>query len=1014
MNHHSAVKCTVMLRRRRRATLLGVLLAPSLCLAREAAAAPSCPIEVQAIESAKPNKVYLFFPAAQDNGFPESMCTVGTATCFAGAPANVTPVPAFDITQFSDYTGTAADLESAISDVVTDDYCEFNVQVFTTTTVAPATFPNRVTVAVGSDSNAATGLYGIAQEVDTADAIPADYARTWGGTYQGLDGTGGDGLLAGANSTVQRWAFALGGTAAHEAGHTYGLQHSDGAVVKPGEPDVTTHIMPAGGLVPHSARCGFRRHFGDTEYGILAANVGLSVESLHNWDYTNPNGVAAASLQVEVLSTSPQLTISWFYNGNLSPWTNPTVSAPTGTRVFKGTNYNVYDLTFSTGQAWANGSSGQVPPGVMFHVGAAFSEADFSVPNSVIVSSVTLLDSTSTPLTLHPRMVGYDAGNLDAATGALNLGFFGVDDVGAPLVISNILIQELPRVLSLQNMVSNGPLLTFDGVPVLPWSTKTGSLGSPVGADTQLLNVANMSQGRHIFAQSNGQCTGGGEGSSGVIRDSTFDPDPINDCANAGTSLDLFPSTTMLISATVTDPNATHWDPAQQKLVVGPLDSRVFFQVAGRHPDLNRNGVDDTIDIVNGTSVDTNPHDGVPDEVQACLTQLNTLNACELQEQNLTVSLHDIVRQQTQITQCSAAGGDFACCPVPVRACALGTRSLDLRDRASVSGNVGSNNLTVGASTNVGGSANVFGNSFLRSFAKIVGPLDISGQLTEQAGAQVGGPIHRPGAAAQSVLPTNPVTPGTQNVTVNNGATQTIPPGSYGDLILRARSNVTLSAGTYNLRSLTVEGQTSVKLDTVAGDVLVNVLGNVTIFSGAGFTTGDPSKVLLYSTGNITVEANTTFPGTLIAPFGQLDVSNFVSISGCVGGRDVIVDTNSKITGHGIVTGGRQACDEQLTVLATQLTQVQAQLTAQTTQCQQDLVAFSNCTKVPTASSLNLFDYKAGRQGGPLGPGPVDTNGEGCGVAGVGRKLEGGAFALWLLSAMVVWVRRRTSGARRA
>jgi hypothetical protein len=37
--------------------------------------------------------------------------------------------------------------------------------------------------------------------------------------------------------------------------------------------------------------------------------------------------------------------------------------------------------------------------------------------------------------------------------------------------------------------------------------------------------------------------------------------------------------------------------------------------VAGRHPDLNRNEVDDTIDILDGRSNDRN-QDGVPDEVQ--------------------------------------------------------------------------------------------------------------------------------------------------------------------------------------------------------------------------------------------------------------------------------------------------------------------------------------------------------------------------------------------------------------
>ncbi|HEY8022230.1 MAG TPA: hypothetical protein VIH93_14085, partial [Thermoanaerobaculia bacterium] len=45
------------------------------------------------------------------------------------------------------------------------------------------------------------------------------------------------------------------------------------------------------------------------------------------------------------------------------------------------------------------------------------------------------------------------------------------------------------------------------------------------------------------------------------------------------------------------------------------VESKLFYQVAGRHPDLNHNGIDDAIDIYRGTSKDAN-HDGVPDEVQ--------------------------------------------------------------------------------------------------------------------------------------------------------------------------------------------------------------------------------------------------------------------------------------------------------------------------------------------------------------------------------------------------------------
>jgi hypothetical protein len=69
-------------------------------------------------------------------------------------------------------------------------------------------------------------LFGVAQEVDIGDRVAVDYAHVFGGSYPSLAG-GAGGALNGANSTLQRWAFSIGGTAAHEAGHTYGLQHND-------------------------------------------------------------------------------------------------------------------------------------------------------------------------------------------------------------------------------------------------------------------------------------------------------------------------------------------------------------------------------------------------------------------------------------------------------------------------------------------------------------------------------------------------------------------------------------------------------------------------------------------------------------------------------------------------------------------------------------------------------------------------------------------------------------------
>ena len=648
-------RLSVMLERRSAKYALGAIaLSTGLALTMNVWAAASCPIELGAIEDAKPNKLYLYFPTADDAAFPATTCTLGTASCFPSSPGLVRPLRAFDLSNLSSYTGTVGDLRDMIRDVVIDDYCELNVKVIETTSVPPTTFGRRVTIGIGTDSASLSGgnLFGEAQEVDIGDALGVDFARVWGGSYQ-VEAGGSGGALNGVNSTLQRWAFSIGGSTAHEAGHTYGLTHANGQTVLAGEDPLNTHIMPAGSTLTDEDRAGARRHFDDTSFGILAANVGLSVETIHNWDFVNPNGVDAHQIQFELLTSAPTLTLSWSYGGNLTPWASPSVSGPVGTTSFRGTTYNRFRVTWATGQAWANGPAGIVPAGIGFHVGAAFSGVDFTVPDPVIVAKVTLLDGGGTALTLQPRMAGYDAGALDVADGAYRVNFFTIDNPARPLILSNLQVSELPRVASIDSMVRGATLASWQGLPIRPWkepivlcekqsTTRDGRCARELGEESHPVTVSALKQGRHIAQIYDGKCPPVTPPSG--TQDATVSPD-VNECPTAGISLDLFPSTTIYLTATIVDPAAKHWDPGKGEFVVGPLESHVYYQIAGRHPDFNRNGIDDFIDIKKGPSKDANG-DGVPDEVQRHAKEWHALEACELHEHNLQLELYDVERQE--------------------------------------------------------------------------------------------------------------------------------------------------------------------------------------------------------------------------------------------------------------------------------------------------------------------------------------------------------------------------------
>jgi hypothetical protein len=472
-----------------------------------------------------------------------------------------------------------------------------------TTTAPPTTFARRNTVAIGTDSNP-TG-FGIAENVDTGDADAVDSARVWAGSYQDFAGAAG-GELNGAGATLQRWAAGIGGTAAHEAGHNYGLSHTHDSTSAPGEDATTQHVMPAGPTLTMEQRVGYRRHFSDKTFSLLAGNVGLSIQTMHNWDLTNPNAQTARRFRMEFLSPNPTVTLSWAYTGSMSPWSTPTVSGPLGTATFKGQTYNRFRIEWSTGQSWSGGSSGQVPGGAAFHVGATFSGVDFDDPDAIVITKSQLLDGTGTPLALQPRLVGYDAGTLDSADGSLDLAFA---NLGGParLRLEDVVVQELPRVMSIDAMMRNTEPFDWTGDPFRPWAESTRTVlrkGVELGRKEPLsLTVASLGNRRHILEKAGEDCDRG---------DMLKGPDAP---CRPGINVDLFPSTTLYVRATVVDPKGRSWDPEKQAYRNGPVRTRIYLQIAGRHPDLNRNESDDAIDIATGTSRDEN-RDGVPDEAQ--------------------------------------------------------------------------------------------------------------------------------------------------------------------------------------------------------------------------------------------------------------------------------------------------------------------------------------------------------------------------------------------------------------
>jgi hypothetical protein len=541
-------------------------------------AAPACPLSYGATDSAKSFKLYIYMPTADDPSYPDTY-----------PPAN--PVIRFDATWLDPTFDTAA-LRDRIRDVVADDYCEFNIQVLATTT-SPELLANkpkrRHVIAIGTDAG------------DDWGAAPTTYAdqaygRVWAGRYVGCEGAGCamTGALEGANSTLDHWANAVGGTAAHEGGHTYGLNHSDenppvscdqanGFAPKPGEDAYTRHLMPGGCNLDGPSRANYRRHFSDRSYGLLASQVGLSVQTLHNWDLVNPNAETATSLVMDVLSSQASLNLTWSWSGPSSPWIKPSVSGSLGMVPWHGAALHHFQISWTTpNPAWVGATPGAVAGAEIFHVGASFTGVDFNKPDPVVIQDVTLKAAVQA-LALHPRLPSYDTGTIDA-NGAFAITLWpAAAQPAAGLTMTDAVVYQLPRVAAIETMNGDHAPATFDGQPIAPWTRRACA---PAALREQIrCVVAAVSDPPHVVSVHRVGEPGVVDCSLGlpvraIRRDSPRAPD-VDGPICAGSGRDPFPATTVYLTATFVDPQAKHWDPRAKAYVTGPVTSKLFYQFAG-------------------------------------------------------------------------------------------------------------------------------------------------------------------------------------------------------------------------------------------------------------------------------------------------------------------------------------------------------------------------------------------------------------------------------------------------
>jgi hypothetical protein len=235
------------------------------------------------------------------------------------------------------------------------------------------------------------------------------------------------------------------------------------------------------------------------------------------------------------------------------------------------------------------------------------------------------------------------------------------------------------------------------------------------------------------------------------------------------------------------------------------------------------------------------------------------------------------------------------------------TGQLSVNDRAQILGavsglgvamNVGTGQTTIGADARV---ADVVGggNVGVRDRAFVARNVQAGGTFTRGNNVIVNGSIAQRAPLKPKVNRSWLVafSDTAANVTLSSGQSQTHVPGTFGNVTVNGGAKLTLKAGTYNINSLKLEPQSTLKLDTSGGPIFLNVKNELVFRGAVESRAAVASKVLFAYLGSTLVSLDAPFAGTLIAPSATIKAEslNGATHYGAFFGRDVELHQGGKL-----------------------------------------------------------------------------------------------------------------------
>lgn len=241
-------------------------------------------------------------------------------------------------------------------------------------------------------------------------------------------------------------------------------------------------------------------------------------------------------------------------------------------------------------------------------------------------------------------------------------------------------------------------------------------------------------------------------------------------------------------------------------------------------------------------------------------------------------------------------------------ATALGAKGqLSINDRATIYGSIGG----MGSAINVGTGLTVVGADARVGDVLGGGAVTLRDRSLVTRNVQSGGTFTRGSAVVVngSISPRAPLKPkvnrswlvgfsdSAAHITLNSGQIQAPAPGTFGNVTVNAGAKLTLKAGTYNINSLKLEPQSTLKLDTSGGPIFVNVKNELVFRGTVENRSTVASKALFTYLGSTLVSVDAPFGGTLIAPNAtiKLESLNGATHYGAFFGQDVEVHQGGNV-----------------------------------------------------------------------------------------------------------------------